>query len=306
VSSDRISVESEKKARATIFNALARLDLSNRTAVILYIKSAYDAIKQQGYVEGGGDRTLLKALIVSEEQSGTALTRKKISNLQSALDTFERYETTLPLREHENIYFLVSVYNTVAAGFLDVREADMELDKLFQDNMEVCKLYSYNDIEYLKFFSQSLSRYASDIRLSGTSSADEKKQMLTELARDMQILKLLIDKMLSLESEYKKKKGSAPKSPKAQVLSKLQEAILICALEAIKGNPDPGKWFYTLWEQIEILAKKFVDSDAKKDGVLFSPKLSDIMNKTILNHKLLKPFAEHCATQVRAEVKNHK
>jgi hypothetical protein len=305
VSCDRISLQSEKKLQSTIFTVLDRLDLSNHSAVILYIKSAYDAIKQQGYIEGGGDRTLLKALIVVEEQAGTILTRKKIANLQSALDIFERYETILALREHENIYFLVSVYNTIAAGFLDVREADIQLDKLFQENMDVCKLYAYNDIDYLKFFSQSLSRYASDIRLSTSSTADEKMHMLSELVRDMKMLKLLIDKMLNVESEYKKRKGSVPKSPKGEVLSQLQEAILICAADAAKGNPEPVKWFFTLWEHVGEMAKKFVDSNAKKGGVLFSPKLNDIMNKTILKDKLLKSFAEYCTTQAQASIKNN-
>jgi hypothetical protein len=308
VKTNRQSVGGETHVYATIFTALDGLDLSNKRVVISYIISAYNAIKQQGYIEGSGDRTLLKALIVAEEKNGTMLTREKISHLQSALDIFELDETTLPLREHENIYFLISVYNTVAAAFLDVREEDIQLDELFQKNMQVCKLYSYGDIGYLKFFAQSLSRYASDIRLSRNAAANEKQYMLSELAHDMKMLKLLIDKMLNLELEYQKSKDSVSQAFKSEVLGKLEEAILLCVSEAVKGNPEPQKWFYMLWErvnEVNEVAKKFVNSYAKNDGVFLSPKLTDMMNKTILNDKVLKLFAEHCATYARAEFKNN-
>jgi hypothetical protein len=283
-----------------IFAYLAHLDFAQTALVIDYIDCAYAEIKQQGYQEGLGDRELLKKIIIAEEQNGHALTRQAIMLLGWALDIFETHEATMSPGEHESRYFLVSMYQMVAVGLLDVRES---LDQACQVNMELCKSYAGNEEYGLDFFSKSLSRYMADVLLSQNSSLLEKAEILADLAYGMAILKLLIDQIISLEKACLSKKERVLILPVNVVLRDLRENILFCAKEAIEGNPEPEKWFYFLWTHIEVQAQKCLKEKVKVQSSFFSPQLSVLMDKFILNQPKLQIHAVYCLKNRMAQLR---
>jgi hypothetical protein len=276
-----------------ILTLVAGVNLEVPADAIAYVQSAYDQIIQKGYQMGSGDRELIKNMIALEEKNGLKLTRKIIAKLDTVLDLFESYENTLSATEHENRYYLVGIYNAVAGSVLDVNEEQAELDKTFQSTLALCQLFSEKNNLNLEFFAHSIIRYASDIHLSKNSTVQERTSELLDLANGMGLLKLLIDRILNVESEYAKKKWSSPKATKTDALRKFEEAVQICALEAVKGNPEPERWFHYLWTHAQGYAEKFADAKIARESGLFSPKLAKILQQTILENKVLREYAQH-------------
>jgi hypothetical protein len=271
------------------------IDLANTKPIITYITAAYNQLIDRGYIVGSGDRSLMRKMITAEEKNGFVLDLKSVKKLDSLLDIFESYEQTLPLGQHDQIYTVVSYFNKVAGSILDVREDEAKLENAFQANIEVCQSYFSDKNKHVQLFALSLSQQMSQVHLSLNSTVQEKTEVLTELAHGMAMLKLLLDQIMNIEVNYKASKGSGPNPNKVGAIAKLQENILICVAESSRMNPEPERWFHFLWTQVEEYAKKCVASETTLKSGLYSPRLSSILKKHILNDRSLSEFAIFCA-----------